>query len=471
MPPWVARNIIYALHEQVVGRPTYRVLREMEASQWWPAEALERLQVRKLRSLLLHAWDRCPGHRRRIAGAGLDRADLGRIRLEDLPALPLLDKATIRESLDGLVDRGVPGGARRYTTGGSTGEPLTFYFDRRRQAHDQAARMLTHAWFDFRFGEREVYLWGAPAELSKQDLLRALRDRLTNQLLLNAFAMSASSMAVYLDRIRRYRPACLFGYPSSLALLAEFALRRDGPVRLPGLKAVFVTGEKLYPHQREILREAFLVPVADCLGARDAGFLSHECPAGSMHLVPESVIVEAIDAAGRAVPPGESGELVVTHLENYAQPFIRYRTGDLGRLSAGTCPCGRGSPLMRVAEGRATDFLVRPDGAAVHALAVIYTLRELPGVRSFKVHQRSVDEVDVRLVRSPGYDPGNDDRIVREIRGRLGGSVRVKVVAVDSLPPERSGKFRYVTSDVAWVVPALGGGTPAAASRTGGQGG
>lgn len=450
MSPWLVRNLIYPIHERLVGRPTHRVLSELEESQWWPVEELRRLQERKLRALLLHAWDRCPAHRGRLASAGLSRADLAGFRLADLAALPLLSKSEIREDLESFSDLEVHGGAFRYTTGGSSGEPLTFHIDRRRQAHDQAARMRTHAWFGVRHGEREVYLWGAPVELSKQDRLKALRDRLTNQRLFSAFAMSAETMAGYLDAIRRFRPSCLFGYPSSLALLAEFACSGGGPERLPSLKAVFPTGEALYPHQRRLLEETFGAPVADCLGARDAGFLAHECPEGSMHLTAESVVVEVVDAAGAPAGHGELGELVVTHLENYALPFLRYRTGDMGRLGDSACLCRRGLPVMEVAAGRSTDFLVRRDGSIVHALAVIYTFRELTGVRSFRVHQRSVDDVSVRIVKAVDYRAEDDERIVAEIRRRLGESVRVEVTAVDRIPEERSGKFRYVTSDVDW---------------------
>jgi phenylacetate-CoA ligase len=456
MSPWLVRNLIYPLHERLVGRATHRVLRELEASQWWPADELRRLQDRKLRALLLHAWDRCPAHRRRLESAGLVRADLGAFRVADLPSLPLLSKSEIREDLEGFVDREVPGGAFRYTTGGSSGQPLLFYFDRRRQAHDQAARMRTHAWFGVRHGEREIYLWGAPVELSKQDRIKALRDRLTNQRLLSAFDMSAATMSAYLDEIRRWRPACLFGYPSSLALLAEFARSREGWEPPPGLKAVFVTGESLYPYQRGLLEGTFGAPVADCLGSRDAGFLAHECPEGAMHLAAESVVVEAIDGSGDPVGPGELGELVVTHLENYALPFLRYRTGDMGRLGDSACACGRGLPVMEVAAGRSTDFLVRANGSVVHALAVIYTLREVSGVRSFRVHQRSVDDVVVRVVASDDYRAESGARIAAEIRRRLGEDVRVEVCVVDSIPQERSGKYRYVTSDVGWRASAPG---------------
>jgi phenylacetate-CoA ligase len=448
MMPWLVRNLILPVHEWLVGRKTMRCWRELEASQWRTGDEIRGLQERKLRDLLLHAWDRCPAHRARLANAGLGRADLAHFRLAHLAHLPLLDRATIADQLPGLVDWRVPGGAARYTTGGSTGVPLIFYCDRRRQAYDKAARMRAHNWFAVAPGDREVFLWGAPVELSRQDRLKALRDRLTNQLLLSAFAMSAETMARYLGQIDRYRPACLFGYPSTLALLAEFARERRAPAPWKGLKVVFVTGEVLYAHQRRLLEEVFRVPVANEYGARDAGFLAHQCPEGNMHLAAENVIVEAVDADGTPVLPGQSGEVVVTHLDNFALPFLRYRTGDRGKLSDRSCPCRRGLPLMEVIEGRSTDLLVRPDGARVHALALIYTLRDLPGVRQFKIHQRAPDRVEVRVVRGSGYASAHEERIRREFGQSLGAQVRVEVVYVDHIRPERSGKYRYVTSDI-----------------------
>ena len=99
MSPRLVRNLVYPLHEWLVGRPTFRVFREMERSQWWPLERIVELQNAKLRGLLLQAWDRCPAHRRRLADAGFSRGDLTRIEVGDMPALPILDKATIALSL------------------------------------------------------------------------------------------------------------------------------------------------------------------------------------------------------------------------------------------------------------------------------------------------------------------------------------------------------------------------------------
>ena len=147
-----------------------------------------------------------------------------------------------------------------------------------------------------------------------------------------------------------------------------------------GIAVAFVTSERLYDHQRAEIAQGFGCTVANGYGGRDAGFIAHECPQRGMHLSAEDIIVEIIDADGTVLPPGQAGEIVVTHLATRDFPFIRYRTGDQGILDHATCPCGRGLPLLKEIQGRSTDFVVAHDGTVMHGLALIYILRDLPEI-------------------------------------------------------------------------------------------
>jgi phenylacetate-CoA ligase len=403
------------------------------------------MQRQKLRSLLAAADRECPYYRQQFHNGGIDpRTD---DPFDALAALPLLNKAIIKAWRDDLTNRQVPGGPIPFNTGGSTGEPLIFFFDRRRIAFDKAARMRTHEWFGAQPGDREIYVWGAPAELRRQDCLRTVRDCLTNERLLSAFDMSDVTLRQYLETIRSYRPVSLFGYPSSLALLCEFGQAHGIQCRPERLKVVFVTGEVLDPRQRRVIEDYFDVPVANGYGSREGGFLAHECPHGSMHVTAESVILETVDAQGRRLPTGESGEIVVTHLDNYAMPFIRYRTDDVGRLVEQACPCGRGLPTMDVVSGRRTDHLVSTDGTIKHALSLIYVLREIDRVRQFRIHQARDRGVEIRLVPLPGFDDTDRRRIERGVRRQLGEDVRLWLTEVEHIEPLQSGKHRYVISE------------------------
>ncbi len=145
------------------------------------------------------------------------------------------------------------------------------------------------------------------------------------------------------------------------------------------------TGEPLYPHQRSLIQEVYGAPAANEFGSRDIGFIAHETPQGQMLVMSESILLEVLDEAGNPVPPGETGEAVMTGLESDAQPFIRYRTGDVVTLSDEPCKQGRGLHVIGQVFGRTTDFLVRPDGTIMHALAGIYVLRCRRGGRRVQV--------------------------------------------------------------------------------------
>ena len=162
----------------------------------------------------------------------------------------------------------------------------------------------------------------------------------------------------------------------------------------------------------------------------------------------DAMIVEVVDAEGRPAEPGEQGEIVVTDLYSGEAPFLRYVTGDMGALSSQECACGRPLPLLERIEGRTTDFVVAPDGTILHALSVIYVLREIEGVEQFRIRQKSSDTFHVQVVKGKHYQPESEDRIRTGLQQRLRAPLHVTVEYLPGLPPEPSGKFRYVVSDV-----------------------
>ncbi|MCO6436853.1 MAG: phenylacetate--CoA ligase family protein [Phycisphaerae bacterium] len=442
----LARQVLLPVHERLLGRPTLRLAAELEASQWRSPAEIRALQGEKLGALLNHAARHTRFYRDRFAQAGVDvlRDD----PFEVLLKLPVLKKAEIRANIEKMVWAEVAGGLHPFDTGGSSGEPLRFFVCRRRQAADQAARIRTHRWFGAEFGDRELYLWGSPIELRRTDRYKAWRDRLFNHRLLSAFDMSPARLDAYFDELDRFRPHCIFGYPSSLALLANYGRSRGRAGNLESLKAVFVTGEVCFPHDRENLEDYFQCPVADGYGARDAGFLAHECPDGGMHINAEQVFIEIL-RDGRPVEAGESGEIVVTHLDALGMPLIRYQTGDVGRLQVGRCTCGRGLPLMDVVEGRTTDFVHLPDGTRRHALAVIYPLREREDVGAFRIRQRVNYVVQVEVSGVEGRGAPDREAIATAVGRAVGGDIPVRVEVVNRITASASGKFQYVRSEVA----------------------
>lgn len=439
-------SLLFPVQERLKGHGSVAMLRDLERTQWLASRGVEDVQLQRLRAFLQGVGRHVTYYRELFRHHGFDPAAVG--SAADLRALPFLDKAAIRANVDALKSD-TAGKLVRYNTGGSSGEPLVFYMGMGRVSHDVAAKWRATRWWGVDVGDPEVVLWGSPVELGKQDRVKALRDRVLRSHLLPAFEMSDERMDRYLDAIARIRPRMLFGYASALALLATHAERRGRVMSDCGAKVAFATGETLYPGQRAVIERVFGAPVANGYGSRDAGFIAHQCPAGSLHLSAEHIVVELVDPDGHPVPPGEQGEIVTTHLATDDFPFIRYRTGDVAVLGTEPCACGRGLPVLREVFGRSTDFVRTKAGNVMHALALIYEVRDKPGVQAFKLTQEADYSLDLQLVTAPGFTAEVEASIRAGILARMGGDAVLAIRRVTVIPPERSGKYRYVVSRVA----------------------
>ncbi len=437
--------VLFPFHERLKGHDTVRVRRRMEETQWWPWERLEALQLERLQHLLRAAYQHVPYYRRVLEEQGVAPEGLG--SLDDLARLPLLSKGLICAHRDDLKANNARGLAR-FNTGGSTGEPLIFYIGKERVSHDVAAKWRATRWWGVDIGDPEVVVWGSPIELGAQGRFRNLRDRLLRTRLLPAFEMSKHKLDEFVRAIRAMRPKMLFGYPSALAHIATHAELRGQRMDNLGVEVAFVTAERLYEHQEAAIRRVFGCRVANGYGGRDAGFIAHACPEGGMHMTAEDMIVEIVDSEGKRLSPGQTGEVVVTHLATRDFPFIRYRTGDVAVLDDRPCSCGRGLPLLKDIQGRTTDFLVAQDGTVMHGLALIYVIRAVSGIEHFKIIQESLDQTRIQLVTNPQFHNEDLEVIRRGVKERLGGGVAVELERVAEISAEASGKFRYVISHI-----------------------
>ncbi|MGH7399180.1 MAG: phenylacetate--CoA ligase family protein [Candidatus Rokuibacteriota bacterium] len=437
MHPLLVSRVVFPLIEYAKRKPTHARLRELEQSERLAPETIRGRQLERLRRHLEFAYREVPYYTQLFDEHGVKPAAIE--RLEDLARIPCLTKDLIRARFADLQPRHRPRHVQARTSGGSTGAPVTVLVDMDRLGFTEAARLRAHRWFGVGMGAREVVLWGSSIELTAQDRIRRLRDRMINSRLLSAFDLGDESLGRYAEIIRRDRPQKLFGYASALHRLAAY-LERTGWVREPGWpRAVFTTAEPLYDFQRATIEAVFGCPVSVEYGCREIGFVAAECPAGGLHVAAEGIVVETL----------EDGEIVLTHLDARAMPMIRYRTGDVGSLVEGPCPCGRGLPRLGPIQGRVTDFIVTPRGKVVHALALIYVLREVPGVKEFQVVQDRVDYLTVTVVPGDGFDRSSQAAMTSRLAHVLDDAVRIEVALVGAIPRPPSGKHRHVISKVA----------------------
>jgi phenylacetate-CoA ligase len=210
----------------------------------------------------------------------------------------------------------------------------------------------------------------------------------------------------------------------------------------------FCTSEVLRPEWREAISSAFGCGVANEYGARDAGFIARECPHGGLHVTAEEVVVEVVDDNGQPLADGEEGDIVVTNLAGPEFPFIRYRTGDRGMLGSTPCPCGRGLPLLEKVAGRANDGLVGADGAWIHGSAINHLMRDIAGMRAYRIEQQTLDTVTVLLSLEGALTEACTATLTTHVKRLLGEETRVEVRQVETIPPLPNGKFRHIICNV-----------------------
>jgi len=447
----IPRRPIVQLYQMASGRRFLTRLDELDQTQWLSREELLALQRRKLHRLLTYACQHVPYYRRLFDQVGFRPDDI----LADpgsLEKLPVLTKAIIRENFDEMLTTEDRRRARlsRLTTGGSTGHPLIFMQDSNFRDYVTADIHRHLGWAGWKLGQIHAYIWGAHFEVEAAEAIRTkLMNWALNRFVTNAYVLSEESMGAFAAQVRRHRPRILFGYPSSLYRFAEFV--REQSLDDIQFDAIFSSAEVLYPVQRQFIEDVFDGKMFNRYGTRELGGICCECGAHTaLHASIDNVYIEILRDLGGREPaqPGETGHIVVTNLNNYGMPFIRYSIEDMGAWSTmDRCPCGRQLPLMDLVQGRRIDMFKTRDGRTVWG-GFASPMFGMEGVKQFQLVQKSLDRVVARIVKDGELDEARLAEIERTVHTALGDHVRVDFEFPDEIPVLDSGKYRYAISEL-----------------------
>ena len=428
-----------------VYRKTYALLRE---SRWWSREELAAYQTEALSRLLDHAYENVPYYRRVFRERGLAPEDIA--TPADLALLPFLTREDLQNNLPDLKARNYPESAFEYvTTGGSTGIPVGFYYEKGASRAREWAFMKTQ-WdrVGYRFRDRCVILRGYIVGSSKEKIYWK-KTLLGHWLLMSSHCMTEETLPAYIDRIREFRPRFIQAYPSMAVVLARYMVE-NGVEPFPTVKAILCGSENLYPWQRSLLSEAFGCRVFSWYGNSEQTVLAGECEESThYHIFPEYGIVELIGRDGRPVAgPGAMGEVVSTNLTNYVCPLIRYRTMDLATEAEGPCACGRAYPLLRRVEGRVQDFIVTNRGELLSGITMNIDTDAFDNVKQFQFYQDKIGEVVLNIVRKPAFSERDAEYLYREVSRSCGDDVTITLKYVESIPLTARGKHRYFVQNL-----------------------
>lgn len=439
-------KLIYPLYHRLIASGALNAVRELESHDQLSASELHELEQTKLQALLSHASAHVPYYQGVIDELGLDSQALS--KPECFRSLPILSKAVIREQGKRLHSTMLAGNRLDpNSTSGSTGSPMSFFTDRRSKAYRKAAVIRNRRWVGVDVGEPVVHIWGSPIDQKRAEALRGrVHGLITRETFLSAYEISDASFLNYIDILKRTGACLLVGYPSVLSEFARFCGERS--IRFPRLRAVIASAEALYDHHRQSIEDNLGVALFNRYGCREVGDIAHEIP-GQAGLVVNSdrILVEVVDESGEPSPPGVQGRLLVTDLDNFGMPLIRYDIGDLGSWAPPESHSyALPYPILESVEGRSLDIVVSPGGARVGGTFWTILLRQRPGISNFQVVQDEPGGVNVRYVRDRGTAEIDFAYFSGEIEKVLGAGFRCSFTEVDRIEPEANGKFRLVIS-------------------------
>lgn len=364
----------------------------------------------------------------------------------DLKRLPVLEKSTVQEDPEGFRSRSDAGAtAVAFRTTGSTAMPLTIYHDRgsllANIAYGQREHAVERRFAGRRFGYPVLDLRAPTGTVNRvhaiysEAAFRPLRPR---RLPLSVTSAPADVLAA----VDRVRPAVVHGYGGYLELLFGVAAASGELRHRP--RAVVYSGDTMSPRGRDLIEGVFGVPVLSHYNAVEAFKIAFTCEErGGFHLHEDLCHVWLVDEDGRAVEPGERGEVVLSNLVNRGTVLLNYKLGDLARLTDEPCACGRTTSRLLDLEGRVDEVFELANGSFVYPTEVWRVFRERPEIVRYQLVQLARDHFELRVVEASGR-PGRPAADVLEALAKVLGGARVELRAVPELPSGPGGKFRHL---------------------------
>jgi phenylacetate-CoA ligase len=406
-------------------------------NQWKTPVQLAAMQERALRKLIGHAYARVPYYRRLFDSAGIRPDSIS--SLDDLKSIPILTKDMVLANYpDGILMSGVNlNRCSPRMTSGSSGKKLEVVLDHNVAALYRLMQFRQLIDIGYKPWDTMAYVRFSPPvtsiALQKVNLFR------------RCFIPLEWGPERQVAEIVKRRPQIINAYPSVLYLLAKTAGRERG--KSLELKFLMSNSELLTKHARAYIEDVFQCKVYDDYSCLEFSAVASECRMQNLHVAADNVILEVLDKNDNRLPAGEPGRIVVTSLNNYSMPYIRYEIGDVGALSGERCPCGRNFPVLKAIVGRCDDFLVMPSGQLMDPQTIVFQIETLPEVKEFRVVQERNKDLVISIVPHGAVNfPEIRNEISTKIKKIVNGSIRVDVTEAEALDRGATGKHRSIMS-------------------------
>lgn len=413
-------------------------------------EVLLQYQEEQYEKVLIYAYEHTKYYHRVFDEIGLIKN--GKVDSKLYKDIPILTKDIIRKEGAALIsNEATQRGFYVNTSGGSTGEPVSFAQDREYFACNFGDKILFGVLNGKSPGDREIKLWGSERDILEGSI--GVKEKCINwcfnRRFLNSFVLSLEQMQKYVKIINKEKPVQIWAYADSIYQLARFANQNNLSLFSPC--NIITTAGVLYDEMRREIMKAFPhTRVLNQYGSREVGVIGCEIGGSpGIRIFEHSVKAEVYDCTTGHVLHHGDGELLITSLTNYSMPLIRYRIGDMGTIATGTGGLEGSFAVLKKLAGRTNTHLKRKDGSLVHGEYVTHLFYNKDWIENFRVIQHGFTEIEFQIVLKDGC---NMNRVeLEQMKGNLRkvlDNCEIQVNFLKEIPKLKSGKYQYVISEI-----------------------
>jgi len=421
---------------KMMGLPVEKQMKFLKHSQFLPSSQIELLQKNKLSLILINAVTNIPFYINAFQGKNINN-----LTINDFP---FVTKNDVRKKPSDFLSKNKMRVFKK-TTGGSTGETLTVYKDASAFSNALAATWRGYEWAGVFIGNKQARFWGIPITYHGKIKMR-LTDLIARRQRYSAFSFNEINLRNYTNQLICFKPDYFYGYVSMLNQYAEYILKNE--ISFPHImKSIITTAEVLTKDIKVKIENAFGVKVFNEYGCGEFGTIAHECEYGNLHVNDENMLIEIYDG-DRKCNYNEVGEIVVTELNNFAMPLIKYRLGDYASINKKKCECGRELKIIKNLYGRAYDMIKNKNGKLFHGEFFMYVFEEAKrkglGITAFQVVQKDDDLFTIKIVPDIGYSKKSEQYILQYFKDNYSENVVLQFEKVSEIKRAISGKMRLI---------------------------
>ena len=436
------KSLFYSWYYRLKSKGKFiKMVNQMLEEQNYPISKLENIQLSKLRLLISHADGNVPFYRELFDFAKINPLKIK--NLEDFENLPVITKDDLRRNFPERIKAGNVKESRFVLdkTSGSTNQPFEFYKDKADEVRETVSRIRWLVNSGYILGNGRVLIRG---EVPKGSNVGSLFSKVN---FISAFGMNNSEFEKLHEKLKKLKPLTIESYPSSIVSFARYLKDQNKFLTIP---ITITIGEMVTEENRKLIEECLNSEVFDSYGSSEAMYMAQECKLhNGLHYDMCNFLIEIVDSKGRNVKDGVEGDVVVTHLNNFAMPIIRYKIGDRAVISDVQCTCGINFKKITKIKGRIVDQIKTPSGKILDFpfLATIFE-NEVSSISHYQIIQKKHNLLEIRIVLKNKSDVNVLKKINKIVSDYAGHDMKIIVKNVGSIPLGKTGKSIFIKSEI-----------------------